>query len=102
MFKGAEEILAANSNLNRIYFFDFLNSGVAKSFKFVLGLRKKYDASINVYPSNRKEYNIINYLIAAKQRAAVRYLRKGNQNFGFLIFGLWQIFGKGRVKKSAN
>lgn len=84
MYKGAEEILAENPNLNKIYFFDFLNSGLFKSFKFVLGLRRNYGASINVYPSNRREYNIINYLIGAKQRVAARYLRKDGRNFGFL------------------
>jgi len=84
MIKGAEDIYSSNPNIDRIYYFDFLKEGKLKSLKFVSSLRKKYDASINVYPSNRKEYNIIQYLISAKQRVGVKYLRKNRQNFGFL------------------
>ncbi len=47
-------------------------------------MRKKYDASINVYPSNRKEYNVISFLIGAKQRVGAVYLRKDKNCFGFL------------------
>ena len=84
MIKGAEDIYSSNPNLNQVYYFDFLKEGKLKSLKFVAGLRKKYDASINVYPSNRKEYNIIQYLIGTKQRVGVKYLRKNKQNYGFL------------------
>ena len=84
MIKGAEDIYSSNPNLNELYYFDFLKEGKLKSLKFVGSLRKKYDASINVYPSNRKEYNIINYLIGAEQRVGVRYLRRDKQNYGFL------------------
>ncbi|MCW9065783.1 MAG: glycosyltransferase family 9 protein, partial [Ignavibacteriaceae bacterium] len=59
MYKGAQEIYSSNQNLNKIIHFNFVEEGAVKSFKFLLQLRKKYDASINVYPSNRKEYNII-------------------------------------------
>jgi len=84
MIKGAEDIYSSNPNLNKVYYFDFLKEGKFNSLKFVAGLRKKYDVSINVYPSNRKEYNIVNCLIGAKQRVGVRYLRRNKQNFGFL------------------
>ncbi|NNG27151.1 MAG: glycosyltransferase family 9 protein [Ignavibacteriaceae bacterium] len=84
MIKGAEDIYSTNPNLNRVYYFDFLKEGIFNSLKFVVGLRKMYEASINVYPSNRKEYNSINFLIGAKQRVGIRYLRRNKQNFGFL------------------
>jgi heptosyltransferase-2 len=64
--------------------FDFLKEGAINSLKFVFGLRNKYDATINVYPSNRKEYNIISFLIGAKQRVAVDYLRMNKQNLSWL------------------
>jgi ADP-heptose:LPS heptosyltransferase len=67
MYKGAEEILASNKNLNQVIHFNFPEEGIYKSLKFLSELRKKYDASINVYPSNRKEYNIISYIIGAEQ-----------------------------------
>ncbi|MBT8387077.1 MAG: glycosyltransferase family 9 protein [Ignavibacteria bacterium] len=84
MIKGAENIYSSNPNINQVYYFDFLKAGKLKSLKFLAGLRNNYDTSINVYPSNRKEYNSISFLIGAKQRAAVRYLRRNTQNFGFL------------------
>ena len=84
MYKGAQEFLVSNENLNEVIHFDFVEKGLLNSLKFVLKLRKRYDVSINVYPSNRKEYNLINYLIGAKQRAGAVYLRKDNANLGFL------------------
>lgn len=84
MYKGAQEIFSTNKNLNRVIYFNFLEKGVVKSLKFLFKLRKKYDASINVYPSNRKEYNLINFLIGAKKRVGVVYLRRDRNNFGFL------------------
>ena len=84
MIKSARDIYDKNPYINKVIFFDFLKEGSLPSLKFVLSLRKKYDISINVYPSNRKEYNIINFLIGAKKRVAVKYLRKNSQNLGFL------------------
>ncbi len=84
MFKGTTEILQNNPHINNVIHFDFLREGIRKSLLFVFAIRKKYDASINVYPSNRKEYNIINFLIAAKKRAGVEYLRMHRQNLGWL------------------
>jgi len=84
MYKGTKEIYQTTPNLNSVTHFDFLKEGVLKSLKFIWGLRKKYDATINVYPSNRKEYNVINFLLGAKQRAGVEYLRANNQNLGWL------------------
>ena len=84
MFKGARDIFIDNPNINNVDLFDFLREGSAKSLKYILSLRGKYDTSINVYPSNRKEYNIINFLIGAKNKAVVKYLRKDFSNLGFL------------------
>jgi heptosyltransferase II len=84
MYRGAQEIYSSNSNLNKVIHFNFLEEGAFKSLKFLFQLRKKYDASINVYPSNRKEYNLINFFISAKKRAGVVYLRKNKSNLGFL------------------
>ncbi|HQI42332.1 MAG TPA: glycosyltransferase family 9 protein [Ignavibacteriaceae bacterium] len=84
MFKGTKEIYQNNPALNQVIHFDFLKEGLFKSLKFVLSLRKKYDATINVYPSNRKEYNIINFLLGAKQRVGVKYLRMNFPELGWL------------------
>jgi heptosyltransferase-2 len=84
MFRGANEIYERNQSLNNVYYFDFLNKNRLSSLKFILSLRGKYDASINVYPSNRKEYNILSFLIGAKKRVAVHYLRMDSKNLGYL------------------
>lgn len=84
MYKGVEDIYSRLDEIDKIYFHNYLNSSKLKSLSFTLSLRKKYDLSINVYPSNRKEYNIISFLIGAKKRAAVKYLRMESANLGFL------------------
>lgn len=84
MYKGVKDIYGSLPGVNNILFHDFLNEPKLKSLIFVFSLRKKYDISINVYPSNRKEYNIISWLIGAKTRGAVSYLRKNYSNLGFL------------------
>lgn len=84
MFKAVKDFYERNENINKVYYFDFITEGFFKSLKFIFSLRGKYDISINVYPSNRKEYNVINFLLGAKQRAAVEYLRKDFSNLGFL------------------
>ncbi|MCX8056619.1 MAG: glycosyltransferase family 9 protein [Ignavibacteria bacterium] len=84
MFKGVKEIYENNPNINRVIYFDFMKEGFLKSLFFLFKLRKKYDVSFNVYPSNRKEYNVISFLVGAKERYAIQYLRQDFINFGFL------------------
>ena len=84
MLKGVQDIYSGNPYINKILFFDFMNEGYLKSLSYSFNMRGKYDATINVYPANRKEYNIINFLLGAKKRAAVNYLRKDFQNLGWL------------------
>ena len=85
MFKGVEEIYSSLPEVSDVIYFNFLKEGIIKSISFVKKLRKqKYDISINVYPANRKEYNVINWLIGAKKRLAAKYIRKDIANFGFL------------------
>jgi heptosyltransferase-2 len=84
MFGGVKDIYSRLPQISNIYYHDFLNKSAFESFKFVMILRKKYNITINVYPSNRKEYNIVNWLLSAKRRAAVKYLHKDFSSFGFL------------------
>ncbi len=84
MFRGAEQFYKEIPEINKVHYHDFINSSIFSSLLFVLRLRGKYDISFNVYPSNRREYNIINLLIGAGKRAGVDYLRKNFVNLGFL------------------
>ena len=84
MFKGVEDMYKRTGYLDSVIYFDFMKEGAIKSFQFLRTLRGKYDYSINVYPSNRKEYNLIQRFINAKQRAGVDYLRKGKKHLSHL------------------
>lgn len=84
MFSGVRDIYSGIEGIRKIHHWDFLKKNPLNSLRFVLSLRRKYDATINVYPSNRSEYNLISFLIGAKKRAAVKYLRKDFFNLGFL------------------
>ena len=84
MFKGAKEIYEHSRLFDEIFYHDFLHEPLARSIRVILNLRRKYDASINVYPANRKEYNVIQFLIGAKKRGAIKYLRRNFLELGFL------------------
>ena len=84
MFKGVEDMYKRIPQFNKVMYFDFMKEGAVNSLKYVLKLRGKYDYSVNVYPSNRKEYNAIQFLIGATERAGIEYIRSNKSNFGFL------------------
>jgi len=84
MYRGVKDLYERLPEISNVIYYDFLNANPLKAFLFVLNLRGKYWAAFNVYPSNRKEYNIINFLIGAKERLAVEYLRLDKKNLGFL------------------
>lgn len=84
MFRGNEQLYENLPEIRKVHFINFLHQNPFKSLLQVLKLRGKYHKSINVYPSNRKEYNIISFLIGAKKRTAVRYLRSDIKEMGFL------------------
>ncbi len=85
MFSQVKQIFSTNTNLNKIYFIDFLHQSKIRSVKEVLAIRKnRYDAAINVYPSNRKEYNILNRMLGAKKRIATKYMHFSGANYDFL------------------
>ena len=84
MFNGVKDIYEKLPQLSKVLYFDFFKSTKLDSLRFVLSLRNKYQTTVNVYPSNRREYNIIGRLIGAENRVAVKYLRKDFANFGFL------------------
>lgn len=84
MFKGVKDMYERNKDINNVHYYNFLKNGIVPSLNYVLNLRGRYDASINVYPANRKEYNLINLLIGAKKRAGAKYLRMNTRELGFL------------------
>lgn len=75
MFKSVKEMYVHNPYLTNVYHIDFLKQSKPASLRQVSNLkRNKYDVSINVYPSNRFEYNFLNYLLGAKKRLSHSYI----------------------------
>lgn len=77
-------IFETMGEINNVIYFDFLGAGYLGSLKFLLSIRNKYDAGINIYPSNRKEYHLINFVINAKRRTGIRYIKDPLLNLIFL------------------
>lgn len=85
MFRQVEELYKTNPAIENIYFIDFLKQPKLRSIKQVRALKKNsYDYSLNVYPSNRREYNVVQYLTGAKHRIAAKYLHEAGINLDFL------------------
>jgi len=85
MFRGTKDILDHNDDINNVILWDFIHSSWFKSLRFIISIRKKYDASINIYPQNRREYNLIGFLIGAPKRVGIKYLRRDKRNFSWLM-----------------
>lgn len=75
MFHSVKEMYSHNPFLNKIYFINFLKQTKLKSIAEIRQLKKnEYDYSINVYPANRFEYNIVNSFLGAGKKIATRYI----------------------------
>jgi heptosyltransferase-2 len=85
MFSQVRDIFSASPHLNKIYHIDFLHQTKFKSLREVMAIRRnKYDYSINVYPSNRWEYNLLQRMLGAKRRIAAKYLNFSRRELDFL------------------
>jgi len=85
MFEQVGRIYKLHSSVNRIYFIDFLHQSKIKSLLEIYRIRRnRYDVSIDVYPSNRKEYNLLNLMLGAKRRIATKYLNFSRSNWDYL------------------
>ena len=85
MFSSTREMYEHDPFVDKVHYYDFLNESKSGALRFVNNLRKeRFDVSINVYPQNRREYNLIAFLIGAKKRIAIRYRRRDPQNLSWL------------------
>ncbi|MBI5404538.1 MAG: glycosyltransferase family 9 protein [Ignavibacteriae bacterium] len=85
MYKSVKEMYSRSPYLDEIFFIDFLRQSKIKSLKEIRAIRKmKYDVSINTYPANRNEYNILNFLLGAKKRMAHHYIHTNYFRLEFL------------------
>ena len=84
MFRNTYDILNNNPHIDSLIYFPFLESNKAEALKFIFSLRGRFDCSINFYPSNRRQYNILAYLVGARKRIGHRYLHRDLLEYNFL------------------
>ncbi len=85
MFHSVKELYQSSPYLNNIYHIDFLHQSTFKSLRQINEIRKNdYFISLNVYPSNRYEYNVLNYMLGAKKRYGHIYLNPKFPSTNFL------------------
>lgn len=104
MYKSVEKLFIHNPLIENTYFIDFFLQSSVKSLQDTLKIRKnKYDYGINIYPSNRLEYNILNYLLGAKKRLGHRYNHSNFFRFEFLNnMTLKEISGRHNVLQNVD
>lgn len=85
MFKSVREMYGNNPYISEIHFINFLKQSKLSSLIQIRNLKKnEYDVSINVYPANRIEYNIVNSFLGAKRKISHHYLHTGIMRAEFL------------------
>ena len=85
MFRGTAEILETNPDVSEVRHFDFFNAGRLAGLRYVWRLRQEgFDLSLMPFPSNRREYNLVNRLVGRRWRAAQRYQHQSWSNLWFL------------------
>ncbi|MBF0557406.1 MAG: glycosyltransferase family 9 protein [Nitrospirae bacterium] len=84
MFRSTYEVLRNNPNIDSLLHFPFLEKSALETLRYALPLRGKFDCSINFYPSNRRQYNMLAYLIGARTRIGHHYLHLDNRELNFL------------------
>ncbi len=85
MFEGSAEVLRYNPFVDEVLHWDFIREGWCRSFLFLRRLRQKgFDLILHVYPSNRKEYNLIGWFLGGTRQIGHRYRHDNFRNLNFL------------------
>src|SRR5208283_3071051 len=84
MFRSTYEVLRNNPNIDSLVHFPFLEKSALETLRFALPLRGKFDCSINFYPSNRSQYNMLACIIGAGTRIGHHYLHIDRRELNFL------------------
>jgi len=84
MFKTTRDIMLHNPNILENIHFPFLEKSRLAGLRFLMQFRKKFDCSINFYPSNRKDYNAAAFFIGSPLRIGHRYVRRDFWEINFL------------------
>jgi len=84
MFETTRDILLNNPCIDENIFFPFLSSGRLEGLRFLIKFRKRFDCSINFYPSNRRDYNLASFICGRPLRIGHRYARNDLTELNFL------------------
>jgi len=85
MFKTTREILLGNPHIDEHHHFPFLTSTRLSGLRFLYQFRKrKAEASINFYPSNRRDYNLASFVVGCPVRIGHRYREHDIRGMSFL------------------
>lgn len=85
MFTATREMFEGDPFVDKVHFHDFVSGAKGPGLKLINELRRiRFDVSINIYPQNRREYNLIALLVGAKRRIAIRYRRRDPQNLSWV------------------
>jgi heptosyltransferase-2 len=84
MFKTTRDILVNNPFVDNNIYFPFLETTKVSGLRFLMELRKKYDCSINFYPSNRRDYSLAAFIVGSPVRIGHRYVLEDFLELNFL------------------
>lgn len=84
MFTTTRDILLHNPYIDENIHFPFLETSKFSGLRFLMGLRKRFDCSINFYPSNRRQYNLAAFIAGSPVRIGHRYLLNNIKEMNFL------------------
>lgn len=84
MFKTTKDILINNPHIDENIHYPFLQTNKFDGLRFLVQFRKKFDYSINFYPSNRRDYNLAAFIVGSPIRIGHRYVRRNLLELNFL------------------
>ena len=84
MFRTTYDVLEQSPYVDENIHFDFFKRGHLDSLKFLLSLRGQYTASINFYPTNKRDYNCAAFVVGCPDRIGHRYANKDMAELNFL------------------
>ncbi len=92
MFSSSKQFMEMIDDVDDIFYYPMMEKGLVKSLFYLRELREyRYDISIMFFPSYRKEYAIVSYLIGAKKRMGFKFPKGYFTECGFLYTDLIEV-----------
>lgn len=84
MFRTTHDVISNNPHVDENLYYPLIDSSRLSGIRYLLNLRGGFDASINFYPSNRRDYNLASLIVGAPVRIGHRYREGDLSGFNFL------------------